>query len=113
LTRNKNLKDPMRSSPIRLELDLYSIKYNNKVIPFDFFTHKDKNTKLKGDLLREEPFEYEEILPKSIFNLNKCLLSINFEDLYDLNYVKNKLKQYLVRYNNNCIITYKVNIIKI
>ena len=113
MTRNKNLKDPMRSSPIRIELDLYSIKYNNKVIPFDFFTHKNKDTKLKGDLFRKEPFEYEEILPKSIFNLNKSLISINFEDLYDLNNVRNILKNYLIKYNSNCIITYNDKIIKI
>lgn len=113
MTRNKSLIGPMRDSPVRLELDLYSIKYNHKVIPYDFFIHKNKDTKLKGDLFRKEPFEYEEIIPKSINNLNKCLLSINFENLYDLNYVKNDLKNYLIKYNINCTITYKDNIIKI
>ena len=108
LTRFKNLKDPMRDSPIRIELDLFKLKYNYKIIPYDFFIHAKQEDKPKSDIRRVKKFEYEEIVLKKIVSLNRYLVSITFDDYRDYLERRNQIKDYINKFNlKNINIFYK------
>ena len=59
-----------------LDLNLLSRKY--KIIPYDFFIHSEKEFQAKSDILRKEPFEFEEIILNDIDNIMYYIISVNF-----------------------------------
>lgn len=82
LTRNKNIdfsyfKDAMN---ITIELDRNKLVKKYKIVPYDFFIHTRKETKTKDNLLRKQPYEYEEIILRDIKNVINYIISVNFKN---------------------------------
>ena len=80
LTRKKDLDlnyyKPFLDIVVELDTNLLSRKY--KIIPYDFFIHSEKEFQAKSDILRKEPFEFEEIILNDIDNIMYYIISVNF-----------------------------------
>lgn len=82
LSRNKNLDLSYYKFNIDvvIELDTNKLNKNYKIIPYDFFIHLKKEDKPKSSILRNSPFEFEEIILSDIENITEYIISVNFKD---------------------------------
>lgn len=63
-----------------IKLDKNLLNKNYKIIPYDFFINTNKEKFPKSNILRKEPFEYEEIILKDIDNFMDYIISVDFEN---------------------------------
>ena len=63
-----------------IEINRDKLKENYKIIKYDFFIHSKKEDKPKSNIHRIEPFEFEEIVIKDISNIDRYIISVNFEN---------------------------------
>lgn len=81
-TRNKNLNLDYYKPflDVVIEIDREKLKDNYKIIKYDFFIHNKMEDKPKSNINRIEPFEFEEIVIKDISNIDRYIISVNFEN---------------------------------
>lgn len=106
LTRNSNFSN-YKNANTRIELDKNKMILDNyNFIPYDYFIHSKQELFTKSDLRRIKDFEYEEVSLKTIYDVSKYILSINFDNLTFFYMVQREILSYLNRYK----LSFKVTI---